>query len=363
LSWDYRKEKILHEIQEQDADIVCLQEVDGENFKEYFSMKLAYNDYKGVYWPRPRAKTMSDKDAKLVDGCATFYKGSKYILLDKALIDIVNVAINRSDMKNQHDIFNRVMPRDHIAVVTLFENRQTGARMIVANAHLFWDPAFADVKLIQIAIIMEQINKLAEKYARWPACKDKKTYTLSDDTNAEALAEPLPEPAPSMEYTSNTQLPMLLCFDLNSTSDSSVYELLSTGRVSPDHKEIGNFQYGNFTQHGIDHPFSLRSAYNLLDGTPDALSFTNYTPGFQGVIDHIWYSTNTLEVTSLLSGVDPEYIKRVPGFPNYHFPSDHLSLLAEFQVKGRKEKKIHQEPDFGPSSSHNDRGRNNNRDG
>jgi CCR4-NOT transcription complex subunit 6 len=42
-------------------------------------------------------------------------------------------------------------------------------------------------------------------------------------------------------------------------------------------------------------------------------------------------------------------MKRVPGFPNYHFPSDHLSLLAEFVVKGRKEKKAITEPDFGPS--------------
>ena len=47
---------------------------------------------------------------------------------------------------------------------------------------------------------------------------------------------------------------------------------------------------------------------------------------------------------------DPEewfYLLRVPGFPNWHFPSDHLALLAEFVVKGRKEKKI-VEADFGP---------------
>jgi CCR4-NOT transcription complex subunit 6 len=347
----------LQEITSQDADIVCLQEVDNENFKEFFSMKLAYADYKGVYWPRPRSKTMAEKDAKYVDGCATFYKGSKYILLDKQIIDIANIAINRPDMKNQHDIFNRVMPRDHIAVITFFENRQTGARFIVVNNHLFWDPAFADVKLIQIAIVMEFIKKEAERYARMPACKDKKPYTISDDATSDDTTEPPSEPAPSMEYTSATQIPLLLCCDLNSTADSAVYELLSTGRVAPDHKELAGHSYGNFTRDGIEHPFSLRSAYTILDGTSDALAFTNYTPGFQGIIDHIWYSTNTLEVTSLLSGVDQEYIRRVPGFPNYHFPSDHLSLLAEFSVKGRKEKKTHPEPDFGPSSSRNDRSR------
>jgi CCR4-NOT transcription complex subunit 6 len=350
LSWEYRKEQILQEIQTQDADIVCLQEIDTDTFKEYFSMKLAYADYKGVFWPRSRAKTMSEKDAKTVDGCATFYKGSKFILLDKQIIEFANIAINRADMKNQHDTFNRIMPRDHIGVVTFLENRQTGSRVMVVNTHIFWDPVYTDVKLIQSAILMESVNKWAEKYAKWPACKDKKHYALANESDGETPDEPVPEPAPSKEYSSNIQIPLVICSDLNSTADSSVYELFSKGSVKPDHKELGTYKYGNFTKNGMEHPFQLRSAYTNLDKTPDALEFTNYTPGFRGVIDHIWYSTNALENTSLLGPVDPEYMKTVPGFPNYHFPSDHLSLMAEFQFKGRKEKKSHPDPDFGPSS-------------
>ena len=57
----------------------------------------------------------------------------------------------------------------------------------------------------------------------------------------------------------------------------------------------------------------------------------------------------------MLGEVDPEYMRRQPGFPNWHFPSDHLALLAEFQVKERKERK-QVEADFGPSSRR-DRGR------
>ncbi|KFY49373.1 hypothetical protein V495_00615 [Pseudogymnoascus sp. VKM F-4514 (FW-929)] len=324
LSWDYRKEQILQEVQASDADFITLQEVDNDSFKEFFSMKLAYNGYKGVFWPKSRARTMSEKDAKVVDGCATFYKGNKWILLDKQLIDFANIAINRPDMKNQHDIFNRVMPRDNISVVTFFENRLTGARVVVVNVHIYWDLAFSDVKIIQTAILMEYVTKLADKYARWPACKDKKAYGMDNDDQG--------EPAPSMEYT-NTQLPLLVCGDFNSTPESAVYELLAHGSLEPNHKEMGEYQYGNFTRDGMQHPFSLRSSYANLDGTPEALSFTNYTPGYTGILDYIWYSTNALEVTSLLGPVDPEYLKRLPGFPNYHFPSDHLSLLAEFTLK------------------------------
>ena len=294
---------------------------------------------------------MSEKDAKKVDGCATFYKDNKYILLDKQLIDISNVAINRPDMKKEHDIFNRVMPRDNIAVVTFFENRLTGTRFLIVNAHIYYDAQYADVKVIQTAIIMEGVVKLAEKYARWPPCKDKKRIKLTEDRglNPEVVEEPEIEPAPSMEYTS-TQIPLIMCTDLNSLNDSGVYEFLANGSIPSNHKDLASYSYGNFTRDGIQHPFALRSAYANLDGTPDAVPYTNYTPGFTGVIDYIWYSTNALEATELLGGADLDYMKRVPGWPTYHFPSDHLALLAEFSVKpNRKEKKpqSHPEPDFG----------------
>jgi len=357
LSWSYRKEQVLQEIQTQDADFVCLQEVDTETFKEYFSMKLAYSKYKGVFWPRSRAKTMAEKEARQVDGCATFYKHEEWILLDKEVVEFSKIAINRPDIKGQHDVFNRIMPRDHIGVVCFFEHRQTGSRLILVNTHLFWDPMYCDVKLIQTAILLGEVNRLAERYSNWPPCKDKKSYTLPDEGGD---VEPPPEiiPEPSKEYSSKTQIPLVICADQNSTADSSVFELFAKGSVRPDHPELLGHKYGNFTKDGMDHPFSLRSAYTNLDKTPDALPFTNYTPGFRGVIDHIWYSTNALENTSLLGRVDPEYMQTVPGFPNYHFPSDHLSRMAEFAIKGPKLKKTLPEPDFGSSSRSNDRRRN-----
>ncbi|KAK4100161.1 hypothetical protein N658DRAFT_508103 [Parathielavia hyrcaniae] len=348
LSWDYRRQRIIQELHERDADILCLQEIATDVFRDFFSPELAQDGYKGVHWPRPKAKTMAEKDAQSVDGCAVFYKASKWILLDKQLLDYANIAINRPDMKNQHDIFNRVMPKDNIGIICLFESRQTGARMIVANTHLAWEPTLADVKLVQTAIMMENITRLAEKYARWPPLKDKKMIQLPLEEGEQRVE--LPEPAPSQEYRNNTDIPLLVCGDYNSTYDSSVYELLSMGRVAPNHNDFGDHQYGSFTRDGVEHPFSMRSAYVHLNGTPDELTFTNYVPGFAEVIDYIWYSTNTLEVVSLLGPPDRDHLKRVPGFPNYHFPADHIQIMAELVIKARKDKKMVQEPDFGSGS-------------
>lgn len=77
LEWAHRREIILGELRERNADIICLQEIDQESFNDYFRGALAHQDYKGVFWPKSRARTMAEKEAKLVDGCATFYKNSK----------------------------------------------------------------------------------------------------------------------------------------------------------------------------------------------------------------------------------------------------------------------------------------------
>lgn len=352
LSWDYRKNLILNEVRDHDADIMCLQEVDMESYNEFFRRELAYHDYRGVFWPKSRAKTMPEKEAKLVDGCATFFKGSKYICLDKQLIDFANTAINRPDMKGEHDIFNRVMPRDHIAVATFLENRVTGSRLIVVNAHIFWDPAFKDVKLVQVAILLEQVSALAEKWIKHAPCTDKSPFRHSE-VDGEAKPDPQPDAPPeeivteesstSAEYSSANQIPLLICGDFNSSSGSGVHDLLTLGSVAGSHSDLANRGYGNFTRDGMAHGFSLKSAYS----DTDELSFTNYTPNFTGILDYIWYSTNTLQVRGLLGNVDQEYIRKVPGFPNQHFPSDHLALRAELAIKPRKERKA-VEVDFGP---------------
>lgn len=342
LDWQYRKGCILQELRLRDADFLNLQEVSTDAFKEDLSPELAQMDYRGVHWPKSRAKTMAERDAQTVDGCAVFYKQSKYILLDKQLIEFATIAINRPDMKNQHDVFNRVMPKDNIAVICFFESRLTGARIILVNVHLTWDSVLADVKVIQTGILMEHLTKLAEKYARWPAVKDKKLITGPLADKAEA-PKPQAEPGPSQEYRSNTDIPMLVCGDFNSTENSSVYDLMSMGRVPPNHPDLSSYQYGSFTRDGIEHPFSLRDAYAHIKNTADEMPFTNYTPGFADVIDYIWYSTNTLEVVDLLGPPDPAYLKRMPAFPHWHFPADHIQIMAEFIIKARKEKK--QNPD------------------
>ncbi|BGP15962.1 hypothetical protein JCM10213_004777 [Rhodosporidiobolus nylandii] len=312
LSWEYRKELILQEVLNYGSDIVCLQEVDVEQYETYFLEHLSAQEYDGVHYSKSRARTMSGDEKRSVDGCATFFKNTTFALVEQHLIEFNQIALRRPDFKKTEDMFNRVMTKDNIAVVTLLEHRASGARLIVANAHIHWDPEFRDVKLVQVAMLMDELNKIANDFARLPARMN--------------LAEGY-DKAP--HYANGSKIPTIICGDFNSTPDSGVYQYLQSGRIEKDHDDFMEHVYGTYTSEGLNHRLNLRSAYSHVSELP----FTNYTPGFKGTIDYIWYTASSMGVQGLLGEVDPQYLAGCVGFPNAHFSSDHLPVLAEFKIK------------------------------
>lgn len=308
LSWDYRKELILTEIMNYDTDFLCLQEVDIAQYEDYFVKHLQGQGYEGIYWPKSRYKTMSDADRRQVDGCATFYKADKFSLVERQLIEFSTVAMQRPDFKKTDDMFNRVLGKDQIAVICLLEVKETGTRVILANVHIHWDPAYRDVKLVQVALLIDEIEKVAANFARLP---------------------PRPDTPRAPVYSDGTKIPLIICGDFNSVPSSGVFEFLANGTVPPDHPDFMSHLYGRYTTDGLRHRLGLKSA----NATAGEAPLTNYTPSYQGEIDYIWYSTANLAVNAVLGEVDRGYLEKVVGFPNAHFPSDHICIISEFRVK------------------------------
>ncbi|KAI8335058.1 Endonuclease/exonuclease/phosphatase [Chlamydoabsidia padenii] len=335
LTWDYRKELILSEILSWNTDIVCLQEVEMGQYEDIIGETLKHQgNYDGVFFPKSRAKTMSEKERRVVDGCATFYKADKFNLIEYHLLEYNHNALQRPDFKKSDDIYNRVMTKDNIAVMTILENKETLARVLVANSHIHWDPSYADVKLVQVGMLMDDMEKFASKHLKpCPSTVDS------------APSSPPRQQQKGPVYATTADLPTIICGDFNSTPDSGVVEYLSKGAIKQDHDDFGNHVYGSYTTDGISHPLSLKSAYASFDDMP----FTNYTPGFKGMLDYIWYSSNTIDSLSLLGPIEPSYLNKVVGFPNAHFPSDHIPIAAELKFKTPRPEKL-EKPNFGTSS-------------
>ena len=179
-------------------------------------------------------------------------------------------------------MFNRVMTKDNVAVMVLLEDVKTGSRAVVANSHIHSNPAFADVKLVQVGLLLEEVEGFTSKHA-------------------------------------STNIPTVICGDFNSTPDSGVYEFLTKGSIKQGHSDFGQHVYGHYTTKGLSHNLaSLKSAYATIGELP----FTNYTPRFKGVLDYIWYTADTLDTASVLGPIDQDYLDKIVGFPNPHFPSE-----------------------------------------
>ncbi|KAM9030253.1 CCR4-NOT transcription complex subunit 6-like isoform 2-T2 [Ara ararauna] len=323
LNWEYRKKGIMEEIVNCDADIISLQEVETEQYFTLFLPALKERGYDGFFSPKSRAKIMSEQEKKHVDGCAIFFKTEKFTLVQKHTVEFNQVAMANSE--GSEAMLNRVMTKDNIGVAVVLEVHKElfGASMkslhvdkqllIVANAHMHWDPEYSDVKLIQTMMFVSELKNILEKASSRPS-------------------SPTADP---------NSIPLVLCADLNSLPDSGVVEYLSNGIVADNHKDFKELRYNeclmNFSGNGkngasegrITHGFQLKSAYEN-----NLMPYTNYTFDFKGVIDYIFYSNTHMNVLGVLGPLDPQWLvdNNITGCPHPHIPSDHFSLLTQLEL-------------------------------
>lgn len=252
--------------------------------------------------------------------------------------------MQRQDFKKTDDMFNRVLGKDHIAVVCLFENIHTGTRVVVSNAHIHWDPAFSDVKVVQAALLVEEVEKMTNNFAKYPPpILNGVTPSKADSTalsseldginSADGSSAHSSPPSQAYRqppiYTDGTKIPLIIAGDYNSVPSSGVYEFITNGTLAPNHPDFLSHTYGRYTSDGVRHRLGLKSAYA---GVPeDVVPMTNYIPSFKGEIDYIFYSAGNLAVNKVLTGVDKGYLSKVVGFPNAHFPSEYVLFSLFFK--------------------------------
>ncbi|XP_075060336.1 protein angel homolog 2 isoform X2 [Mixophyes fleayi] len=141
LFWNYRLPNILHELQEMNADILCLQEVQENHYREQIKPNLEALGYCCEYKARTGSKP---------DGCAICFKSDKFNLL---LVKPVEYF--------RHNI--ALLDRDNIGLVLMLQPSTGGAApaVCVANTHLLYNPRRGDIKLTQLAILLAEITEVA----------------------------------------------------------------------------------------------------------------------------------------------------------------------------------------------------------
>jgi CCR4-NOT transcription complex subunit 6 len=292
LSWDYRKHLILKQIAAIDADVVCLQEVQSDHFEADLLPALKMFGFGHIY----AAKTKGLFTNKYTsEGCCVLYKMSRFQKLEHFVLEFDKQAAERvagtGGSGGDAEVNARLnrLSRGNVALLVLLEDLRHGRRPLgIVTTHVTADVDAGDVKLWQAQCLLENIQQ-------W--------------------ASPLRHGGP---------LPLVLCGDFNSTPDSPVYELLTTGQLVQGHVEDPL----NLLAGGIGHNVPLRSSHVSVVGNEAPV--TNYTLRFSGTLDYIMFSSNTLRAMAVSNALAYEELNRDVALPSPTQPSDHLLSVAVF---------------------------------
>lgn len=192
LSWQYRKTLLMKEILSHQAHIVCLQEVQGDHFEEFFQPELSKAGYDGIFKAKKRIH-LHGEESNTIDGCAIFYKRDRFAMTETYSIDFNEMSRRQT---SDRAALRRLL-KGNIALMAVLEDlsppppgsgrRRRKRQLCVANTHIHWDPDFADIKLWQTWLLTQELEKLV-----------------------------MPR-----------NLSLLVCGDFNSKTNSSVYQLMT----------------------------------------------------------------------------------------------------------------------------------------
>lgn len=303
LTWDYRKELIVEDnLLVYAPDVISLQECEQDAYEDHLHPILKSHGYGSVFEKR---------GSVLHDGCATFYKKSKFRLISTSRVDF-------DDLDQDKELKALPYPSAHflthnIATITCLEIKAPEQRLenvygkrfvYVVNAHQFWDPQSPEIKLLQSEYLFKRLSAFKTKMHA--------SKSIPIDT------------------------PVLLNGDFNSTHESAVYDYITQGTI-------------NITDSRADIPVSdlLRTKnikneetlLNALVAHGDAP--TNLTINFSGCLDYIFHSPALVPTAVLenpITSKSEELRKSILTddymgcIPNPSYPSDHLPLMVQFSV-------------------------------
>lgn len=303
LTWECRRYQVIQEIVQNDPDIVCLQEVD--HFK-FLQKILATQNYEGVFFPKPDSPCLYINDNNGPDGCAVFYKKDRLELLNHftRVLEVWRVQSNQ------------------VAIAALFRTRDTNQEICVTTTHL---------KARKGALLSKLRNEQGKDLLGFvDAVAAKRPVILCGDFNAEPI-----EPIYS---TVLNYKPLGL---------TSAYSDLLAAEGDPSLMAKDGLPAAS-----LQHQASITSTHSADDDCSSSISscgrtkaelsascepsYTTWKIREEGevchTIDYVFYSKDQITVKNCLMFPTGEEISP-DRTPSYQYPSDHFSLVCDFELQ------------------------------
>jgi mRNA deadenylase 3'-5' endonuclease subunit Ccr4 len=154
--WKNRRQLLMEEIKDVNADVICMQEVDF--FEDYWKEEFEKLGYKSVHQP----KTTSKREIKRYGLCVA-WKSDLLELVDYKLLEYQNLSEHLTGLK----FFE--LCKSNVAQICAFrvKNQQDNYGFVIANTHAFWRKNYAYTRLRQLLYLLDNISTFNEE-RNWP---------------------------------------------------------------------------------------------------------------------------------------------------------------------------------------------------
>uniref|UniRef100_L7LZY6 2',5'-phosphodiesterase 12 n=1 Tax=Rhipicephalus pulchellus TaxID=72859 RepID=L7LZY6_RHIPC len=286
LDLSYRKQLLVKELLGYKGDLMCLQEVDRRVFQQDLEPILGDHGFSGFY---------TEKCSPMAEGVACFYRLSKFRALHERSIVLATEMTQEpvlsdilASINKNEQLRDRILNLPTALQILLLEPLEMPGRLLlVANTHLYYHPDSDHIRLLQAYCCIRLVEWLQEKFT----------------------AEYGVVPA------------VIFAGDFNSCPAYGVYQLMTCGCVPPDSRDWCS----NIEEAVVGLEARQQIPLASACGIP---SYTNYTKGFQGCLDYIFYDYMQLVREHVVPMPTHEQVTQEEALPSAHFPSDHVAQIA-----------------------------------
>ncbi len=345
LSWQNRVELLAQEIVHWDPTIVCLQEVD--HFAD-LEDKLSPHGYIGRFLQRTNDRP---------DGLAMFWKAVVFGGGPAAVEDVKFAGLNLRD--NVAQVYRlRMAGNDEPGV----EERGPPLEVVVSNIHVLFNPKRGDIKLGQVRVLVDTIDRESGGGARpvimcgdWNSAPCSGVYDFLSDGRLDFMERD--------RRTVSGQIAGNRSRTVNSrgTGSSTLYKAPKPWKIDEIATALGDpslsFDVAAPTTAVLSHDLDLTSSYRHVLGSEPM--YTTAHDKYIGTVDYVFFSSSRARTeddkdSTENSKVDeqrrrhwhiepravllppPTSVVLPQGLPRGWFGSDHVSLLVKFSCVFRQ---------------------------
>lgn len=316
VSEEYKDWKFRHNLLQKEildvyrADIMCLQELTSYDYHQYWERTIARDFHYGSKFIAKTPPQYWTKKPNDMDGVGIFYNLNKFDFLSSSGIylndllgtfdldeikylqnKIVHLTDGAGKSIGEKSLMEVLKSRNQVGLFVSLKHKDTGTIFVVVNTHLYWK--YDEVKITQCMVIMRKLSKII------------KNLLIGEQ---------------GITYN---KMKVVFAGDLNSTRDSLVIKFLRGERFNLGKLDIVNPM----------RPYLNRCLYDEIPD--DYYVHTCYSGKLKGIFDYIWYHDSDFSLTKVLTGSDVSKElseSKQFGLPNENHPSDHIPVLAEFEI-------------------------------